>query len=107
MIKLKFIGADNKPEEMEIHPGIIKSYTFLSNSLVIEFKRSEKTLGLNKKSQKPVSKDFIAWTWTKNVNDILNYSEVVLYLKSLKLDGTGKITIEPIIENLNTQHSLF
>lgn len=87
---------------MEIHAGIIKNFSFLSNSLVIEFKRSEKTLS----GKKAMAPGFTDWTWTKNVNDITNYKDVMFFLKSLDL-GAGHKAIINKIENDNTQQSLF
>ncbi len=102
MIVVHFIGDNNKPDQLEIHAGIIKNFTFLSNSLVIEFKRSDKTLA----AKKGIAPGFTAWIWTKNVNDIINYKDVMAYLKALDL-GEGHKAVINKIENNNTQQSLF
>lgn len=70
---------------------------------MIEFKRSEKTGVI--KGKKPVAESFMNWIWTKNVNDILNFKEVMAFLKSLDLHSNPAKTI--IIQQEDNQQTLF
>lgn len=101
MMHIHFLGVNNKPDRLEIHQGIVKNYTILGSSLVIEFKRSDKTLA----AKKTLAKDLVTWTWTKNINDISNYSAVMAFLKSLNLGNEDKIIAPKPIDN--TQQTLF
>jgi hypothetical protein len=99
MTNIKYTGANGKIVKINIHAAIVKDYKILDNSLIIEFKRSSVTLA----SKKTLAKDLVTWTWSKNVNEILNFGEVMTFLKSLPLCDKPK---NNSIDN-NIQQSLF
>lgn len=94
---------------MEIHAGIIKQFGFIGNSLMIEFKRSIKLLATKriKNTDKKKVDVFTNWTWTKNVNDIINYDQVMAFLKSLDLTNSTPIEQPLKTDNKDIQQSLF
>lgn len=102
MIYVHFIGYNNKSDKLLIHAGIIKNFTIISNSLVLELKRSQ----VDPKAKKGDKLSGFEWTWTKNINDITNYHEVITFLKTLNLGAAHAKIIDNITKEDN-QASLF
>lgn len=77
MIGLKFIGTDNKPVRILVHEKIYKGHQIENGALHIFFESTPAV----KKDKNAVTYN---WSFKKAISDILNYSEVEAWLKTVK-----------------------
>ncbi len=71
---IKTTGADGKPYQLQIHPGILVNHSIIGGILVIQCRpngthKTKSTIG--------------TWTWTKAIKEIHNWPEVKAYLENV------------------------